>query len=233
MKSMIRVIVVGMLTVLAPFAISTRAEGSEAPQVPTFEGFLTIGTDTRFTLALLGPDGKPASQSWVKVGQTFGGYEVVSFDTNAETLKVRKPGGAEIEIKLVNDSKVVDSGPPLVRSRDEARRFAMDRVVSFLKAVREEHRDRVVRINPDVALMPEDRRRRFLEQREKLTANGQYLTPFLLPDGRWGEAISGDEANRLPPQVRAMLSAADRREINAAWALARAEAIALGVPPKR
>jgi hypothetical protein len=80
--------------------------------------------------------------------------------------------------------------------------------------------------------MPETDRGHFLEQREKFVAHGQFLTAFVLPDGRWGRAISGDETKKLPPEIGGGLSVEDRREINQAWALAKAEATARSIAPR-
>jgi hypothetical protein len=231
MKSKLPLFLAGALMAMVPLVEVARGEGPASQPVPRFEGYLAMGDDTRFQLALLGPDGKPASQSWLKIGQTFGGFEIASFDAKTEILKLKKPGGSEVEIGLI-DGKTVESENSSIASREEARRYAMDRVALFLKSIREEQPERRVTVNPDVALMSDDQRKRFLERRERFVSNGQFLTPFLLPDGRWGEAISGDEAMKLPLRARENLSDEDRREINLAWAMARAEAIARGIPPK-
>ena len=155
----------------------------------------------------------------------------MSFDAKTETLTLRKAGFASVNVSLP-ESKVRGAAVSPVMSRVEARKYALDLATSYLKSIREDQPDRSVTVNPDIALMPEDRRRQFLERQEKFRASGQFLTPFVLPDGRWGQVISSDEAKKLPPEIGGSLSADDRREINAAWALARTEALARGIPPR-
>jgi len=114
-----------------------------------------------------------------------------------------------------------------------ARARAKEMIATFTQTIRQEHPGQSITVNPDIALMPEKEREGFLRMQEKLRANGQYLTSFRLPDGRYGRAISGDELkNTLPAALRDSLTADDVREINSAWALARAEQIGLSVPPR-
>jgi hypothetical protein len=117
-------------------------------------------------------------------------------------------------------------------SRDAARKYALDLAAAYLKKVRDEHPNRKVTVNPDIALMPEDQRARFLARQKMVGAVGQLLIPFISADGRWGSALSTNEAGNLPPEIGAGLTDEDRREINLAWTLARAEEYARSIEPR-
>ena len=212
-------------------AVNTQHAGFHLSEVPRFDGYVGTATDMLFVLALIEPDGETANRLWRKIGQKIGRFQVTAFDAKKEELTLKRSDGLEMVIRLV-DSKVLAGSHPVPLSREAARAYALDLISSFLSAARQEHPERTVIVNPELGQMPEERRSRFVKSQEKLQKNGQFLTPFLLPDGRWGEAISGDEAKKLPPSVRDNLSEEDRREINLAWAVARAEALARGIPPR-
>lgn len=65
-----------------------RAETTEEAQGVILRGVLDLGTVQSFSLST--EDG--VSSSWVKVGQSFKGYKVVSFDTGSQALSLEKDG---------------------------------------------------------------------------------------------------------------------------------------------
>ncbi len=229
-----KLFVLGVILICASVVRGGDAKAQPAfrmNELPRFDGYVGTAADMLFVLAILESDGSTGTRLWLRVGQKIGRFEIAAFDSKKEELTLKSPDAGEITIRLV-DSKVLAGGnaPPL--SRDTARAYALDLIGSFLSATRQEHPSRSVIVNPDLAQMPDEKRSRFIEKQSKLQKNGQFLTLYLLPDGRWGEAISGDEAKKLPASVKEKLSEEDRREINRAWALARTEALARGIPPR-
>ncbi|MGJ8651063.1 MAG: hypothetical protein ACSHX4_11940 [Opitutaceae bacterium] len=65
-----------------------RAETTEEAPSVILRGVLDLGTIQSFSLST--EDG--VSSSWVKVGQSFKGYKVVSFDTDSQALSLEKDG---------------------------------------------------------------------------------------------------------------------------------------------
>jgi uncharacterized protein len=68
-----------------------RAETTEEAPGVILRGVLDLGTIQSFSLST--EDG--VSSSWVKVGQSFKGYKVVSFDTDSQALSLEKDGVAQ------------------------------------------------------------------------------------------------------------------------------------------
>ena len=59
-----------------------------ADVVPTFNATLTVGKESRFVL--LGSDGK--ASSWLKLGDSFEGYTIKSYDPKASALELERDG---------------------------------------------------------------------------------------------------------------------------------------------
>lgn len=199
-------------------------------EIPRFDGYVGSADEMSFALSLLGHNGEPTGRLWCKLGQKIGRFQVVAFDVKKDELSLRSPDGTTINVRLV-DSAVVESALSHPFTREAARTFAFELISSYLKATREEFPDRNVLVNPPIDRIPEEKRARFVEGKQKLQESGQFLTGFILEDGRWGQALSGDEVRKMPLYVRKNLSKEDRIEINQAWALARAEALARGINP--
>jgi hypothetical protein len=234
MKSKLTLIVMMALTTMPGLFGAANGGGLELWDVPKFNGYMGVGDDVRFALTPIAIDRLPAvNLSWVRIGQKAGAYEVISFDPKTEVLVLKKSGFENINVHLV-ESKVREAtaAPVVAVGRDAARKYAFDLVAAYLKKVREEHPDRKVTVDPDVALMPEDQRARFLARQKMVGAVGQLLIPFISADGRWGAALSTNEAGNLPPEIGAGLTDEDRHEINRAWTLARAEEYARSIEPR-
>ncbi len=231
MTPKLSLVLLAVLTVASGLFGAPQLAPLELSDLPKFNGYIGVGADVRFALTPVRQDGSLANLAWVKIGEKFGNYEVVSFDAKNETLKLKKTGFESVEVRLV-ESKVREAAAPPAVSREAARKYALELVAAYVRMVRDENPGREVTVNPALARMPEVERARIVALRKKVETSGQLVTPFLLADGRWGTALSSDEAKKLPPEILGNLSADDRREINQAWALARAEEIARGIPPK-
>lgn len=69
-------------------AALTATAALAADALPTFNATLTVGKESRFVL--LGPDGK--ASSWLKLGDTFDGYTLKSYDPKNAALDLEKDG---------------------------------------------------------------------------------------------------------------------------------------------
>jgi hypothetical protein len=100
----------------------------EPPVLPQFIGYLTTGNDTLFALSQAGP---AENSEWVKVGQQFGDFQIVTFDTEKEVLLLRGAGGDSFEIKVV-DGRVVET-------EEQLRRRMRDLIDTSPRAIRDLH----------------------------------------------------------------------------------------------
>src|SRR5688500_15608149 len=60
--------------------LPARDANGVAPALPKFIGYLTSGSDTLFALSLAGIEGGINSSGFMRIGENFGAYRIVSFD---------------------------------------------------------------------------------------------------------------------------------------------------------
>jgi hypothetical protein len=82
------------------------AASNETSPFPIFTGYLTLGSDKWFALALPGAEDGIESASWYRIGQTIGQFEIAKFDPRIEALVLKDPNGHATEITLVEGALV-------------------------------------------------------------------------------------------------------------------------------
>jgi hypothetical protein len=84
-------------------AALTATAAFAADALPVFNATLTVGKDSRFVL--IAPDGK--ASTWLKVGDTFEGYNVKAYDAKANALELEKDGKMS-RVTLAADAQVAN-----------------------------------------------------------------------------------------------------------------------------
>lgn len=87
------------LIIALTLALSAWADG----EVPRFNATLTVGQEHRFVL--LSQAGK--ASPWLKLGESFDGFQIKAFDQAASTLELERAGEV-VRVTLMADASVKD-----------------------------------------------------------------------------------------------------------------------------
>jgi hypothetical protein len=85
-------------------ALVTAAAAFAADSTPIFNAILSTGTDQRFVLV----SGSGSTSSWLKLGETFDGYALKSYDPTTGMLELSR-NGTSTKVPLVNGAGVAVS----------------------------------------------------------------------------------------------------------------------------
>jgi len=91
-----------------------------ADAVPEISGIFSVGDTTRFVLV---ESETGESSRWVTIGQEFGGYRLVSFDSSTQTLTVERDGSVQVvglKTAVIKELVIVHSGSVRLGSGDGA-----------------------------------------------------------------------------------------------------------------
>jgi hypothetical protein len=96
-------------------ALAAASALHAADSVPAFNAVLNMGKEQRFVL--VGLEGKPSD--WLKLGDTYEGYTIKSFDSKDSTLDLEH-GGKTVKVSLVGGAGVKDTPVPTHASLADA-----------------------------------------------------------------------------------------------------------------
>ncbi len=100
---------------------------SAADALPVFKGVMTLDAESRFVL--VAPDG--TSSQWIKLGDSFAGYGLKSYDPKESALELTRPGGANITLHLDNGRGILEGGAPASTSKSLTAANDLMRVMRF------------------------------------------------------------------------------------------------------
>jgi len=189
--------------------------------VPLFKGYLSIGDSLQFALTI-SRDKNIVAHSLLRVGESFSGYRVESFDDKIETLIISDESGRHYELRLPH-SRVVGVSQSKAQI---AKAKALEEIEKYRKAAIRRFGTANVVVDLDGSLLPESRKVNYEKHQSEAAKKGMLFFPVSV-DGKWQNIFEPKDGKRPDQKTLTDLSLQDAEEIRLFWEVAQAEAGAL------